>query len=432
MLEQRRLLIYHLAYASIMALVVMSATLLVIFLALKGWNMLPSFDTSMVLNPFFLAMLIAWGCGLVIMVIGTSGILRASRPLVDRLDESEERNRELLDATADGVLDFDIDGKIMAFNPAAERAFGFKAEAVIGKPIGMLLPEIGKMSFSNDDPSYINGHTKLLEPCRDFLTSGIREDGDSFPVDLTVVEQIREPRSFVVVVRDLTERYLAQKELAESEERFRVLSKASLEGIVLFDGDRVVDYNQTLTQMLGRGSEDIVGASLLEYFTADSHDVIQGCVNSPEDGVFEVEAKRADGTTFACEIAVKQIPYRGRQAGVMALRDISVRKQVEAVMQQYMRSEAELSAIQKTAATYAHEINNPLTGVLGMLEMLTEEERDPERSQMLSEALICSKRIKDVMNKLSQITNAKYRPYLQHEEILDLYNEALVQTTASS
>jgi PAS domain S-box-containing protein len=228
----------------------------------------------------------------------------------------------------------------------------------------------------------------------------------------------------VAVVRDLSESEAAQRELAESEERFRILSQASFEGIAIFEDDIIVDQNQALTQMLARGSSDLAGRPLLELFHPDSHMAVRSAVQGSEDLSREVLALRSDGSGFPCEIAVKRIPFLGHRACVIALRDNSERKQAENLIPQFHRSEAELSAIQKTAATYAHEINNPLTGVLGMLQMLIDEVSDAERLEMLDDALLCSRRIKDVMTKLSQITSPKYRNYLRDEtEIIDLADE---------
>src|SRR5687768_6162901 len=111
MREQRRLQIIHLAFAVLMAFVVMAAALGVMFLSAP-----PELRPGISREPFILSILIASGCGLVIMVLGTGGMVRATRPLMERIGMSEERSRELLEATTDGVVDFDARGKITALN----------------------------------------------------------------------------------------------------------------------------------------------------------------------------------------------------------------------------------------------------------------------------------------------------------------------------
>ena len=65
---------------------------------------------------------------------------------------------------------------------------------------------------------------------------------------------------YVRVVRDLSESEQQQRELAESEERSR-LSRAAFEGIALLDEDRILDHSQALTNMLARGSENLLATA---------------------------------------------------------------------------------------------------------------------------------------------------------------------------
>ncbi|MDQ3023982.1 MAG: PAS domain S-box protein, partial [bacterium] len=238
MREQRRLQIFHLAFAVLMAFVVMAVALGVVFVSAP-----PEARPLYAGEPLILAVLIASGCGLVVMVVGTGVILRATRPLIQRIVRSEERSRELLEATTDGVIDFDERGKITALNPAAEKAFGYKRRALLGQPVTRLLighggdaalggtgvaPAVRQSqaaaALAPDFPLAPPGILgDLLGECRGLKTQGQRSDGTVFPVEVTIVEEYYEGEStFVAVVRDLSESEAAQRELAESEERFRI------------------------------------------------------------------------------------------------------------------------------------------------------------------------------------------------------------------
>lgn len=54
--------------------------------------------------------------------------------------ETEERMRSVVNHVVDGIISIDEDGKITTFNPAAERIFGYEADAVIGKNVNILMP----------------------------------------------------------------------------------------------------------------------------------------------------------------------------------------------------------------------------------------------------------------------------------------------------
>ena len=55
--------------------------------------------------------------------------------------ETEERMRSVVNHVVDGIISIDAAGKITTFNPAAERIFGYEADAVIGKNVNILMPE---------------------------------------------------------------------------------------------------------------------------------------------------------------------------------------------------------------------------------------------------------------------------------------------------
>jgi len=81
---------------------------------------------------------------------------------------------------------------------------------------------------------------------------------------------------------------------------------------------------------------------------------------------------------------------------------------------------AELAGLRMTAATYAHEINNPLTGILALLQMLKEQDCSPEQHEMLAEAQTAATRIRDVTSKLQTISHPEWRAYMKDSRIIDL------------
>ena len=77
-------------------------------------------------------------------VVGASTIARditAQKRDVERLRESEARLRSIVDAAVDGIIVIDAHGRIEAFNPGAERLFGYRAAEVIGVNVSILMPQ---------------------------------------------------------------------------------------------------------------------------------------------------------------------------------------------------------------------------------------------------------------------------------------------------
>jgi len=105
---------------------------------------------------------------------------------------------------------------------------------------------------------------------------------------------------------------------------------------------------------------------------------------------------------------------------VVFLLDIEDRRRVEEALRQQERREAELAAILAAAGTTAHEINNPLTGVIAVLESIVSDPAAPDVRSQAEEALDAALRIKQSILDMEAIREPAYRPYLEKHWILDL------------
>ena len=134
--------------------------------------------------------------------------------------ESDERMRAILDAALDCVITIDDRGRILEFNPAAERTFGYPAGEAIGADMAELIvpPSLR--------PRHRSGFARYLETGEDRILgrrieiTGMRADGSEFPVELTIT-RIDLPGSpiFSGHLRDITERKQAEADLRASRAR---------------------------------------------------------------------------------------------------------------------------------------------------------------------------------------------------------------------
>ena len=126
--------------------------------------------------------------------------LRSARLLRQR----EQRLEGIINTVADGIVSLDDKGDIVAFNPAAEEIFGFKASEVIGKNLKTLVPsEIASASATVEEPNseWQDGLGEIRE------ATGLRKDGEEFVVEMAMRSlQQGDSLSYTGVVRDITER----------------------------------------------------------------------------------------------------------------------------------------------------------------------------------------------------------------------------------
>ncbi len=115
--------------------------------------------------------------------------------------------------------------------------------------------------------------------------------------------------------------------------RWRWVSEATFEGIMLHDNGMIVDANQNLAKMTGYKLSELIGKNSFELVTVESQELIKKNILSGSEISDEVIVVRKDGSTFPVELQGKVISYQGQQMQVVAVRDITERKQAQEALQ---------------------------------------------------------------------------------------------------
>ena len=131
----------------------------------------------------------------------------------ERLRETDERATAIFDAALDCVVTMDHDGAVLDFNPAAEATFGYSRDEAVGRPLGdLIVPPALRAAHRAGLRRYLATREPLIMNRRLEL-EGMRADGTSFPIELTVTRiGRREPPVFAGFVRDITPRRQAEAE----------------------------------------------------------------------------------------------------------------------------------------------------------------------------------------------------------------------------
>jgi two-component system sensor kinase FixL len=195
--------------------------------------------------------------GFVFLYLILFGIVwRASRHIEAQTKEivqSEERYRSLVRSAHDGIVAIDRKGKVILFNEAAAKMFGYSPEEVIGQPLTMLLPEqyitkhIGGVSrFFETGETTLIGKTIEME--------GSRRDGQAFPVELSLSASGVEDSLIVTeIIRDISERKAIQEQLINAEKQASV---SIIAGSIGHELNNVISALMGYAQLLMRKSDD--------------------------------------------------------------------------------------------------------------------------------------------------------------------------------
>jgi PAS domain S-box-containing protein len=167
------------------------------------------------------------------------------------LRESEARNAAILHAALDCIVSIDSHGKIIEFNPAAERTFGYARGEVVGKDIAeIIIPAAMRDAHRRGLKRYLTtGETSLLD--KRVQVTAMRSDGSEFPVELTVTHiKLGQQSVFSASVRDITKEKWAEQELRRYADGLRAVSR------------RLVEVQETERRGLANELHDLVGQQL--------------------------------------------------------------------------------------------------------------------------------------------------------------------------
>ena len=174
------------------------------------------------------------------------------------------------------------------------------------------------------------------------------------------------------VLKDVTDQVLADARLESSEEKTRTLMDNVAEGVVMIREDGVIDgCNPALGKLFGYDSSKLIGASFMTLIPEEFLDEVQGGFayylrdkrDTKAGQSVELQGIRKSGERFTFEIAISQINVDGEKLITGIVRDITERKRMEVMKNEFV-------------STVNHELRTPLTAILGSLDLLRNLYRD--------------------------------------------------------
>jgi PAS domain S-box-containing protein len=321
------------------------------------------------------------------------------------LRASEEQYRAIFNATADALVLRDADFRIVDVNPAYEAMSGHAREDVIGATHLVANP----LELEQDVKAL---HAKALRgEAFQFECEGQRKDGSRFDVEVRGVPIRHRGKPHVLYIgRDITVRKLADRALRTSEEQYRAVFHATMDGLVLRDADcRVVDVNPALLAMTGHTRDEVVGIDRWVFMPPEMQEearVMHRRVIAGESIHFETEGVRKDGSRFDVEVRCVPIQYRGQPHALGLARDITARRRAEAERAQLeaqLRQAQKMEAIGQLTGGIAHDFNNILTSVMGYLGLAAERDSaraDRKLGHYVEQAMLSSRRARDLIQQM--------------------------------
>lgn len=371
-----------------------------------------------------------------------NGIVNNYRDVTDR-EHAEERFRQVIESSPNGIVIVDKNGVINLVNEQIEKTFGYSRDELLGTSIDILVPR----RFQVIHPKYRNSFfanpsTRPMGAGRDLF--GLRKDGSEFPVEIGLNPMQTEHGLMVLgTIVDITERKNAEESLRRSQEQLAGVIDSAMDAIISVDEDqRIVLYNAAAERMFSCKPEEAIGQPLdrfiPERFRPSHREHIEhfsktNVTKRTMGALGAIFGLRADGTEFPIEASISQLESEGKKIYTVILRDITERKHAEdevrrlneELEQRVADRTAQLRAVNKELEAFSysvsHDLRAPLRHINGFSLALLEDyadKLDETARGYLEEVRGASREMAQLIDDVLQL--ARVTRSEMHHEVINL------------
>ncbi|MDR0842838.1 MAG: PAS domain S-box protein [Acidobacteriota bacterium] len=278
----------------------------------------------------------------------------SARKAAEQNLQSEKKLLEwIISSSVDGIVAFDCDGFFTVWNPGMERIFGISARKTLGRPVFLACPFFKTLGEDVNFDAALKGETVLSKNKTYIPAGGGRtvcfesyygpilsslSSLSSFDARVTRDSDNRRVIGGLAIIRDVTDRRLAEKAKTAGEERYLELFENASDMMYTcnLDGE-VTSINKMGEKMLGYSKEEATRMKLSQLVTPEClptiHQMTDPHISDKTPVVRELEMRTKEGDKIIVEASSRLIFHEGKPRGIQGIvRDIGERKRLETAL----------------------------------------------------------------------------------------------------
>ncbi|MBH0193691.1 MAG: PAS domain S-box protein, partial [Nitrospira sp.] len=373
----------------------------------------------------------------------TSGLEQAVSERTHELVDSQARYKALFDQVADSVFMVNADGTVVAVNKREEQVLGYTEASVIGRSVLDIVPVKDRQAFADRLREAGAAHQRV--PTQELTVC--HAGGVETSVEMDLIQVGDADRTLVMVqLRDITDRKKLERQLEsyreglESKVRERTeeieQTKQYLENLLenandviyTLDQEQRFTYVNSKVDTWGYRKEDLLGRPYLSLLSRRHRGRrLKSSLDIGAKQVYEVEVVTRLGEVRTVMVSVSPLQGAdGEILGVLGIaRDMTDTKKLE----QQIRNSEKLASVGKLAAGVAHEINNPLGGILNCLYNLRKGGVSAARQEEYWASMEHGvRRVQKIVRQLLDFSQ-QHEPEFSPADINGIVDQVLVLTT---
>ena len=327
--------------------------------------------------------------------------------LEEQLKRDRKQLQDIINSLGDAIIVMDQDFIIEAVNAEFIKNTGLASDQVIGRECCDVLREKFGSVWGQDSQCLVKEVIKTGKPRRE-IREGRGNKGEEIYYEVSatpVFDETGDICRFVETYHRITEQVLLKRETQESIQRFQQFINSAHDLIIMKDIEgRYIVINPSAAALFNRVPEDFIGKAdkdlfdqyIVNMFAKKDKEIIEHGTHICYEETLNLYGKKYHLNTVRFPL----LDYKGECAGVCVIsRDISEQKR----LQDNLFQSAKLAALGKLAAGVAHEINNPLSGILAYIEdlLVDTDPHDPVKKEyevIRREALRCRQIVRDLLD----------------------------------